>query len=54
VTSDRSLARDYAEQAAKTAAKLKPGSYESVKALALLSIAYSNLANLAEERDAAK
>jgi hypothetical protein len=41
-----STAREYAEQASAVAAKLKPGGYESVKALALISIAHS-LADLA-------
>jgi hypothetical protein len=40
-------ARDYAEQAAAVAANLKPGSYESAKALALISMAHS-LAVLAD------
>jgi hypothetical protein len=34
-------ARQYAEQAASAAAKLKPGTYDSVAALALTSIAHS-------------
>jgi hypothetical protein len=34
-------ARAHAEQAATTAAKLKPGTYDSVAALALTSIAHS-------------
>ncbi len=50
MTSDRANAREYAEQASRVADKLKPGGYESVKALALLSIAHS-LAALTEERD---
>lgn len=37
-------ARALAEAAAETAAKLKPGSYESVQALATASVAYSVLA----------
>jgi hypothetical protein len=53
MTSDQPSARDYAELAAKTAAKLKPGSYDSVQALALLSIAHS-LVTLTENNDAAK
>ena len=35
------LAAQYAAKAAEVAAKLKPGTYEAVKALALLSIAQS-------------
>ena len=35
------LAKQYAEQAARTAGGLKGGSYDSVKALALTSIAHS-------------
>ena len=38
---DLQAARAYAEQAASTAAKLKPGTYDSVAALALTSIAHS-------------
>jgi hypothetical protein len=34
-------ARAYAEQATAVAAKLKPGTYEAVQALALTSIAHS-------------
>jgi hypothetical protein len=34
-------ARAYAEQAAAVAAKLKPGTYDAVQALALTSIAHS-------------
>ncbi len=34
-------ARAYAEQAAAVAARLKPGTYEAVQALALTSIAHS-------------
>jgi hypothetical protein len=43
MTHDESLqaARHYAEQAARTAAGLKPGTYDSVAALALTSIAHS-------------
>ncbi|WP_353809903.1 hypothetical protein [Agromyces sp. SYSU T00194] len=37
------LADAYAAQAAQTAAKLKPGTWESVQALATLSIAQSLL-----------
>lgn len=41
-TTDRvDAARAYADQAAAVAAKLKPGSYEAVQALALTSIAHS-------------
>ena len=40
-TDDATTARSYAEQAATTAAKLKPGTYEAVQALALVSIAHS-------------
>lgn len=40
-------AEDYAKQAAALADKLKPGSYEAVQTLALVSIAHS-LAVLAE------
>ena len=39
-----SRAADHAAQAAAIAATLKPGTYEAVKALALLSIAESLLA----------
>jgi hypothetical protein len=42
-----SAALEYAEQASAVAAKLKPGGYDSVKALALISIAHS-LAAIAE------
>ena len=45
-----SIAREYAQQASAIAAKLKPGGYESVKALALISIAHS-LAALAAAQD---
>jgi hypothetical protein len=38
-------AQEYADQAAKTAAGLKAGSWESVQALATLSIAQSLVAN---------
>lgn len=41
------LGVQYANQAADVAAKLKPGSYDSVQALALISIAQS-LARIAE------
>jgi hypothetical protein len=44
---DALTARTYAAQAAATAAKLKPGTYEAVQALALVSIAHS-LAVLAD------
>jgi hypothetical protein len=44
---DLLTARTYAEQAAATAAKLQPGTYEAVQALALVSIAHS-LAVLAD------
>ncbi len=44
-------ARDYAGQAASVASKLRPGSYDSVQALALLSIAHSLLA-LTDEHSA--
>ncbi len=37
-------AAEYAELAASTAAKLKPGTWDSVQALAMLSIAESLLA----------
>jgi hypothetical protein len=47
-----SKARDFADQASKVAGKLKPGSYESVQALALLSIAHSLMA-LTENGDTA-
>jgi hypothetical protein len=40
-------AADFAEQAASVAGKLKPGTYDSVQALALVSIAHS-LSVLAE------
>jgi hypothetical protein len=40
-------ATDFAEQAAAAAGKLQPGTYESVEALALVSIAHS-LSVLAE------
>lgn len=46
-THDATVARAYAEQAAAAAAKLKPGNYEAVQALALVSIAHS-LAALAD------
>jgi hypothetical protein len=38
---DLQAAKLFAEQAATTAAKLKPGNYDSVAALALTSIAHS-------------
>jgi hypothetical protein len=41
VEHDLQVARQYAEQASTTAAKLKPGTYDSVAALALTSIAHS-------------
>jgi len=47
---DAAAARAHAEQAAATAAKLKPGTWDAVQALALTSIAYS-LASLADQRD---
>ena len=40
-------AQDYAQQAAAVAARLKPGTYDAVQALALTSIAHS-LAVLAQ------
>ena len=40
-------AQQYADQAAEVAAKLKPGTWEAVQALALVSIAQS-LATMAE------
>jgi hypothetical protein len=43
-------ARELADQAARLAEKLKPGTWESVQSLALVSIAQS-LATLAENRD---
>jgi hypothetical protein len=57
MTSDRTnTARDYADQASATASKLKPGGYDSVKALALLSIAHSlvTLAENSEQSDSTK
>ncbi|MCM0678053.1 hypothetical protein NCC78_25740 [Micromonospora phytophila] len=47
---DAAAAKAYAEQAAATAAKLKPGTWDAVQALALTSIAHS-LAALANQRD---
>ena len=41
VEQDLQAARHYAEQASTTAAKLKPGTFDSVAALALTSIAHS-------------
>ncbi|MGW6282307.1 hypothetical protein [Kribbella sp. NPDC055071] len=41
VEQDLQVARQYAELAAVTASKLKPGTYEAVAALALTSIAHS-------------
>ena len=49
-THDAAAARTYAEQAAATASKLKPGTWEAVQALALTSIAHS-LAAMADARD---
>jgi len=51
MNSDVTSARQYAEQASSIAAKLKPGTYDAVKALALVSIAHS-LAALAENSEA--
>jgi hypothetical protein len=48
---DAATARAHADQAAATAAKLKPGTWDAVQALALTSIAYS-LAALADQGDA--
>jgi hypothetical protein len=45
--------RELADHAADVAGKLKPGSYDSVQALALVSIAQS-LAAIAEKRTDAK
>ena len=42
-------AQEFADQAADVAAKLKPGTYDAVQALALVSIAHS-LAAIAEQR----
>ncbi|WP_432572623.1 hypothetical protein [Kineococcus sp. SYSU DK005] len=52
-THDAAAARTHAEQAAATAAKLKPGTWEAVQALALTSIAHS-LAALADARDGSR
>jgi len=41
-------AQQYADQAAEVAAKLKPGTWDAVQALALVSIAQS-LAKMAED-----
>jgi hypothetical protein len=41
VEQDLQVARQYAELAATTASKLKPGTYDAVAALALTSIAHS-------------
>ena len=49
-THDVAAAKTYAEQATATAAKLKPGTWDAVQALALTSIAHS-MAALAEARD---
>ena len=49
-THDVTAASTYAEQAAATAAKLKPGTWDAVQALALTSIAHS-LAALAASED---
>ena len=49
-THDAAAARTYAEQAAATASKLKPGTWEAVQAFALTSIAHS-LAAMADARD---
>jgi len=49
-TEDAAAARTYAAQATAAAAKLKPGTWDSVQALALTSIAHS-LAALAEARN---
>ena len=43
-TQDVAVAKTYAEQAAAVAAKLKPGTYDAVQALALTSIAHSLIA----------
>ena len=43
-------ARELADQAAEVAAKLKPGTWDSVQALALVSISQS-LATIAERQD---
>ncbi|HEY8719813.1 hypothetical protein [Pengzhenrongella sp.] len=40
-STDRSVSSEYAAKAAEIAAKLKPGSYEAVQALASVSIAAS-------------
>jgi hypothetical protein len=42
-------AQEFADQAADVAAKLKPGTYDAVQALALVSIAHS-LAAIAEQQ----
>ena len=42
-------AQEFADQAADVAAKLKPGTYDAVQALALVSIAQS-LAAIAEQQ----
>jgi hypothetical protein len=47
ITAANEVAEDYAKQAASVADKLKPGSYEAVQSLALVSIAHS-LAVLAD------
>jgi len=44
------LGAEYAAKAVEVAAKLKPGNYDSVQALALLSIAQS-LAKIAEKME---
>lgn len=48
-TEDVAAARTFAEQAAATAAKLKPGTWESVQALALTSIAHSLVARAGDD-----
>ena len=49
-THDVTAAKTYAQQAAATAANLKPGTWDAVQALALTSIAHS-LAALADAQD---
>jgi hypothetical protein len=44
-------ARELADQAAEVAAKMKPGTWDAVQALALVSIAQS-LASIADRQDA--
>lgn len=45
-------AADYAQQAASLAGTLKPGTYEAVQALALVSIAHSLMALVERSRQA--